>query len=61
MHQTMYLTALESHLLELKHVSKDISNHLDYQLAQLDQVTLKVERTADDMRAVTATVSRLAP
>ncbi|OQR97718.1 hypothetical protein ACHHYP_10100 [Achlya hypogyna] len=44
---------------QLKHASKGISNHLDMQLAQLDRIEAKSEKTKDDMRLVTAKATKL--
>ncbi|KDO19842.1 hypothetical protein SPRG_14942 [Saprolegnia parasitica CBS 223.65] len=57
--QAAYLAALGPQLLELKHASKGISNHLDMQLAQLDRIEAKSEKTKDDMRLVTAKATKL--
>ncbi|EQC36504.1 hypothetical protein SDRG_05956 [Saprolegnia diclina VS20] len=57
--QAAYLAALGPQLLELKHASKGISNHLDMQLAQIDRIEAKSEKTKDDMRLVTAKATKL--
>ncbi|OQS00578.1 hypothetical protein THRCLA_05919 [Thraustotheca clavata] len=57
--QSQYLAALGPQLLELKNASRAIGNHLDQQLAQLDRITSKSEKTKDDMRLVTAKATKL--